>query len=435
LLARLPGCRGDGAFSISSCGDRSGLGNLSYNEASNPQFCLDLTMDSLSPARQVTLLGVAAGTLLLIVLLVWLIARGLGHSAGAAEPPPPAAGTFHPSAQQLKTLTVEAVALRPFVSEERTEGKIAVNGDRSTPVYSPYSGRITRVIANLGDEVAQGAVLASIDASEFSQALSDLRAGEAQVKLARLAETRKHALYDIKGGSLADWQQSQADLTAAETSLNAARSRLRILGRSDSQIDQLATAGDFEPATSIVAPIRGIVIDRQIGPGQYAQAGAATPVYTIADLSSVWLIANVREADTAKVRRGQSVEVRVLAYPDRTFSARVVYVAPTIDPNTHRLTVRAVIDNADGALKPEMFASFVITTSAADQSPAVPEGAVVYEGDTAHVWVLRSDDSLIVRPIRAGRTNAGFVEVLEGLKSGERVVTRGSLFIDRAAAG
>jgi membrane fusion protein, heavy metal efflux system len=391
-------------------------------------------MDSLSRARQITLLGVAAGTLLLIVLLIWFIERGLGHSAGAAEPPP-VAGTFHPSAQQLKTMTVEPVALRPFVSEERTEGKIAVNGDRSTPVYSPYSGRITRVIANLGDEVAQGAVLANIDASEFSQGLNDLRAGEAQVKLARLGETRKHALYDIKGGSLADWQQSQADLTAAETALAAARSRLRILGRSDAQIDQLATAEQFEPATSIVAPIRGVVVDRQIGPGQYAQSSAATPVYTIADLSSVWLIANVREADAAKVRRGQSVDVRVLAYPDRSFSARVVYVAPTIDPNTHRLTVRAVIDNADGALKPEMFATFVITTSAADQSPAVPEGAVVYEGDTAHVWVLQSDNSLIVRPIRAGRTNDGFVEVLEGLKSGERVVTRGSLFIDRAAAG
>ena len=184
-----------------------------------------------------------------------------------------------------------------------------------------------------------------------------------------------------------------------------------------------------------MAPIRGVVVDRQIGPGQYAQSGAATPVYTIADLSSVWLIANVREADAAKVRRGQSVEVRVLAYPDRTFSARVVYVAPTIDSNTHRLTVRAVIDNADGALKPEMFATFVITTSAADQSPAVPEGAVVYEGEAAHIWVLQSDNSLIVRPIRAGRTNDGFVEILEGLKPGERVVTRGSLFIDRAAAG
>jgi len=387
------------------------------------------------PSRQITVLGVVAGSVLLILLLIWLISRGLGHSAGAAQPPPSAAGTFHPSAQQLKTLTVEAVALRPFVSEERTEGKIAVNGDRSTPEFSPYSGRITRVIANLGDEVAQGAVLATIDASEFTQGVNDLRAAEAQLKLARLAETRKHALYDIKGGSLADWQQSQAELSAAETALGAARSRLRILGHSDSQIDQLANADHFEPATSIVAPIRGVVVDRQIGPGQYAQSGAATPVYTIADLSSVWLIANVREADAARMHRGQSVDVGVLAYPNRAFSARVVYVAPTIDPNTHRLTVRAVIDNADGALKPEMFATFVITTSAADQSPAVPEGAVVYEGDTAHVWVLQTDSSLIVRPIRAGRTNDGFVEVLEGLKSGERVVTSGSLFIDRAAAG
>jgi cobalt-zinc-cadmium efflux system membrane fusion protein len=177
------------------------------------------------------------------------------------------------------------------------------------------------------------------------------------------------------------------------------------------------------------------VVDRQIGPGQYAQSGAATPVYTIADLSSVWLVANVREADAARVQRGQSVEVHVLAYPDRAFSARVVYVAPTIDPGTHRLTVRAVIDNPDGALKPEMFASFVILTSQADQSPAVPESAVVYEGESAHVWVVQPNDTLAVRPIRTGRTNDAFVEVLEGLKAGDRVVTRGGLFIDRAAAG
>jgi cobalt-zinc-cadmium efflux system membrane fusion protein len=125
----------------------------------------------------------------------------------------------------------------------------------------------------------------------------------------------------------------------------------------------------------------------------------------------------------------------VLAYPDRTFTARVIYIAPTIDPNTHRLTVRAVIDNADGALKPEMFATFRILTSEGAQAPAVPASAVVYEGDTAHVWVLQSADALAIRPIRAGRDNEGFVEVLDGLKPGERVVTRGSLFIDRSAAG
>ncbi len=385
--------------------------------------------------RQLVVLGLAAVTLSIVLGTIWLAGHGFGRSGAESPPVAGPAGTFHPTAQQLKTLTIEPVKVRAFVSEERTEGRIAVNADRTTPVYSPYSGRITRVIANQGDVVAQGAPLATIDASEFTQGLNDLRTGEAQVKLARLAETRKHALYDIKGGSLADWQQSQSDLSAAETALNAARDRLRILGLSDAQIEHLAAEQHFEPATSIVAPIRGVVVDRQVGPGQYAQSGAATPVYTIADLSTVWLIANVRESDAGRVQRGQSVEVRVLAWPERTFSARVVYVAPTIDPSTHRLTVRAVIDNADGALKPEMFASFVIHTSAADQSPAVPEGAVVYEGDTAHVWVVQSDDSIALRPIRPGRISDGYVEVLDGLKSGERVVTRGSLFIDRAAAG
>jgi membrane fusion protein, heavy metal efflux system len=400
-------------------------------------------MDPLTPSsatawprrRQLAVLGVAAGVLVVAAALIWLAGRGFGRGNSPEAPPSPPAGTFRPTAQQLKTLTIEPVALRQFVSEERTEGKIAVNGDRATPVYSPYSGRITRVIANLGDVVAQGAPLATIDASEFSQAQNDLRTGMAQLKLARISETRKHALYDIKGGSLADWQQAQADLAAGETNLSAVRSRLRILGYSDAQIDSLETAEHFAPATNILAPIRGIIVDRQVGPGQYAQAGAATPVFTIADLSSVWLVANVREADAARVQRGQTVEVQVLAYPDRSFSAHVVYVAPTIDANTHRLTVRAVIDNPDGALKPEMFANFVILTGQAAQSPAVPEGAVVYEGEAAHVWVLGPDNVIAVRPIRVGRTNDGYVEVLQGLQSGDRVVTKGSLFIDRAAAG
>lgn len=379
-------------------------------------------------------LALIAAALIVVVSGRWLIGQ-LFTSPAANPPAAAAAGSFKPTAQQLKTLTIEAVAIRSFVSQERTEGKIAVDADHATPVYSPYSGRITRIIANLGDEVAQGATLATIDASEFTQALSDVRAAAAQLKLARLAEARKHSLYEIKGGSLADWQQSQADLAAAEAALGAARSRLRILGYSDARIDELLSSEHFEPATDIVSPIRGIVVDRQVGPGQYAQAGAGNPVFTVADLSHVWLVASVRETDAARVHRGQSMEVHVLAYPDRTFSARVVYVAPTLDPNTHRLAVRASIDNPDGALKPEMFAEFVILTSDARQSPAVPEGAVVYEGEDAHVFVLQKDGTLTVTHIRAGRTEGGFVEVLEGLAPDDHVVTKGSLFIDRASAG
>jgi cobalt-zinc-cadmium efflux system membrane fusion protein len=374
-----------------------------------------------SRSRQLAVLGIITAGVVAILGLIWLAELSFGRKEAAAEPPPPA-GTFIPTAQQLKTLTVEAVTVRSFSSEERTEGKIAVNGDRSTPVFSPYSGRVERVIAGLGDSVAQGQPLATIQASELAQAQNDLRTAMAQVTLTRNTEARKHALYDIKGGSLADWQQAQADLATAEAALVAVRNRLRILGYTDQAIDGLAHADHLDATTNIVSPIAGVVVDREVGPGQYAQSGASTPVYTIADLSTVWLVANVREADSGHVQRGQSVEVHVLAYPDRTFKA-------------HRLMVRAVIENGDRALKPEMFANFRILTSDAGNSPAVPEGAVVYEGETAHVWVLGSDRSLVIRPIRVGRVSDGFVEVLDGLKPGERVVTKGSLFIDRAAAG
>jgi cobalt-zinc-cadmium efflux system membrane fusion protein len=391
-----------------------------------------------SAARQWRVAGIGAAAALLAVLAFWLVGRDFAAPGKATESPPSPPGTFRPTAQQLKTFTVEVVQVHGFVSEERTEGKIAVNGDRSTPVYSPYSGRVTRVIAGLGDSVKAGAPLATLEATELVQGQSDLGTALSQLKLARINESRKHALYDAKGGSLQDWQSAQADLVNAETTLGSVRNRLRILGKSTAEVSewersQAAADAAPLPIATLTAPIAGVVVDRQVGPGQYLQSGGATPVFTIADPSSVWLVANVREADAASVRRGQSVEVRVLAYPTRVFKARVTYVAALVDAATHRLPVRAEIDNRDGALKPEMSANFRILTSDASESPAVPEAAVVYEGDAAHVWVLSPGGLLELRAIRPGRSNGGLVEVLDGLRPGERVVTKGGLFIDQAA--
>lgn len=367
------------------------------------------------------------------IVLVYFGGKAFGkQDAPVAETPTPP-GTFRATTQQMKTLTVARVVTHGFVSEERTEGKIAVNGDRSTPLFSPYSGRVTRVIAGLGDVVKQGAPLAAVEATEFVQAQNDLYTAAAQVKLARINEIRKHALYDAKGGSLQDWQQGQTDLAAAETVLDSVRNRLRILGRTEAQVAGLETSRQISPVAMLTAPIAGVVVDRQVGPGQYLQSGSSNPVFTIADPSSVWLLANVRESDAALVRLGQMVEVRVPAYPARVFTARVTYVAAIIDSNTHRLPVRAEIANLDGALKPEMFASFRILTSEATESPSVPEMAVVYEGDSAHVWVLAAEGVLNYRSIRTGRTDDGLVEVLDGLKPGDQVVTKGALFIDQVA--
>jgi cobalt-zinc-cadmium efflux system membrane fusion protein len=384
-----------------------------------------------SAARQWRMAGIAAVAALVIILAVWLGGKVFGpHEPAAAAPSPP--GTFRATPQQLKTFTVETVQTHAFVSEELTEGKIGVNGDRATPVISPYSGRVTRVIAGLGDTVKAGAPLATVEASEFVQAQNDLKVAAAQVKLARINETRKHALYDAKGGSLQDWQQAQADLASAETALNAVRNRLQIFGKTPVDIANLESLQAMNPVATIVAPLAGVVVDRQVGPGQYLQAGGA-PVFTIADPSSVWLLANVREADSGSVNLGQPVEVRVLAYPKRIFKARVTYVAAVVDPVTHRLPVRAEIDNHDLALKPEMFATFRIVTSGATESPAVPAAAVVYEGAAAHVWVVAGDGLVAYRAIRTGRSDDGLVEVLDGLKIGERIVTKGGLFIDQAA--
>ena len=384
--------------------------------------------------RQLFAVGIGLAVVLVVVFGFWAAESLLGKRASPAAAPTLPAGTFRASAVQMKTLTVESVGLHGFVSEELTEGKIAANADRATPVFSPYSGRITRVIAGLGDTVKAGAPLATLEASEFVQAQNDLATAASQLKLARITETRKHALYDAKGGSLQDWQAAQTELTAAETALSAVRNRLSILGKSPAEIAALEKNQTISPVATLSAPIAGVVVDRQVGPGQYVQAGGATPQFTIADISSVWLLANVRETDAALVKLGQSVEVHVPAYPERVFKARLTYVSAVVDPVTHRLPVRAEIGNRDGALKPEMFANFRILTSEASESPAVPQSAVVYEGAAAHVWVVAADGLLSLRNIRTGRSNGGLIEVLEGLKPGENVVTKGGLFIDQAAA-
>ncbi|MET0509171.1 MAG: efflux RND transporter periplasmic adaptor subunit, partial [Burkholderiaceae bacterium] len=153
------------------------------------------------------------------------------------------------------------------------------------------------------------------------------------------------------------------------------------------------------------------------------------------DLSSVWLIANVRESEAPKIVVGQSIRFSVLAYPDRTFTAKVGYVASAIDPATRRIQVRATVDNRDGMLKPEMFASVRIATGAQENGVAVPREAVIYEADTARLWVVGEGNALSLRQVRTGLVDGQLIQVTSGLDAGEKVVTRGSLFIDRLASG
>ncbi len=371
------------------------------------------------------------------------------EQAAAAQP----TDSFKPTEGQWAGFKIAPVKLMTFAPTQRTDGVIASNDDHTTPVYSPFSGLVTRLIAKPGDVVKKGDPLFAIAASEFVQAQNDLTSAiatsntaKAQLRLAVTAEKRAHDLFLAQGGALKDWQQAQLDLAtaqggdaSAQIALAAVRNRLRILGRTPEQIAAMEASpsnGTFDGETIVPAPIGGTVISRQIGPGQNivsASSGGSTPVFTIGDLSSVWLIANVREEDAPSVHVGDEAEVRVLAYPGRVFKAKVTYVSAMIDPNIRRLPVRAEVDNTDGALKPQMFANFSIVTGAGRQSPGVPEKAVVYEGDSAHVWAANpANKTLALRQIKYGRLQDGMLEVLDGLKPTDSVVTSGAVFIDRA---
>jgi membrane fusion protein, heavy metal efflux system len=356
---------------------------------------------------------------------------------------------YTPTAAEWASLTIQPVADHDFRAEHITEGKIAVDEDRSTPVFSPYTGRVSQLMVKPGDQVAKGQPLFVIEASDTVQAQNDfitamtgLNKAKSALDLAQLQDTRAKDLFEGRAVPLKDYQQSQAtliqaqnDMRSSQTALEAARNKLQILGFDDAAIAYFQEKGRLDPSTTVFSPISGTVVQRKAGPGQFINSGASDPVYVIGDLSTVWLIAFVRETDAAIVSVGQQISFNVLALPAHPFAARVDYVSAAIDTNTRRLLVRATVDNKDGLLKPEMFANVTIFSSGDHPAVGVPKQALIYEGDQVHLWVAHDDKSIELRQVKTGLINGDLVEINGNLKAGEQIVTKGSLFIDRAASG
>ncbi len=356
---------------------------------------------------------------------------------------------YVPSAAEWASLTVEPVTEHVFRAEHATEGKIAVNEDSSTPIFSPFAGRVTKLLVKPSEKVERGQPLFIVEATDtvqglndFVAALSALNSARSKLNLAQIVERRANDLYAGKAVPLKDWQQSQNDLTtaqndvrSAETALEAAHNRLRILGRSEEQISAFQETRQISADTPIYSPLGGTVVQRKVGPGQFISSGASDPVFVIGDLSTVWLLAFVRETEASGVAVGQELTFSLLAMPGSQFKARIDYVAAAIDPATRRLLVRATIDNKDGLFKPEMFANVTIYSGGDRPSVGVPKQALIYEGDRVRLWVAHDDKSIELRNIQTGLTNGDLVEVRTNLKAGEKIVTRGNLFIDRAASG
>jgi cobalt-zinc-cadmium efflux system membrane fusion protein len=410
------------------------------------------------PARRLPVAAQGAallvfGGILVAVLFVLPAMVSLAAPSGTDQEAP-ASGAFKPTDQQWAGLKIRRVMQSDYAPQVEAEGRIAVDDDLSTPVISPFSGRVTRVFARAGDVVAAGTPLFAVQSTELAQAKNDmvsanatLRTAHAQLELASANEKRQHLLYIGHGAAQRDWQQSLVDLATAKGGLNssaiavaAVRARLAILGLTPREIASVEEASNPEHETAdtmVRAPIAGTITQRQVSPGQnivgaVTSSGASGAVFTIGNLTKLWMIASAREEDAGRFHRGDLAKVSVPAFAGRSFDATITYVAPVIDANTHRLLVRAEVPNADGALKPDMLATFDIFTGSAAPILAVPANAVVYEGSDAHVWVADpATKTLALRQIEIGTESHGMVEVLHGLKPEESVVTSGAVFIDR----
>jgi membrane fusion protein, heavy metal efflux system len=375
--------------------------------------------------------------------------------AATPTPAPPPKGFFRLTDQEWSSLEIARVDEIPFPSVAETEGTIAAADDTTTQVFSNYTGRVTGVFATVGDTVQKGSPLFSVNGSEYAQAANDLvtaietlRTARIQLGVTSANRNRLLALQKVDGAAAKDVEQSSADLATAQTAVqngNTAvalvRSRLRVLGVSDQDINHLAKVGRgaiLPTGVVVPAPISGIVTQRGVGIGQNVDSaanGASDPLFTITDVSRVFFVANVPETSIAAIHAGDPVSVKMLAFPGRTFDAQVKYIAPTVDPNTHRIFVRSEVANPEGTLKPGMFGTMRISTGPASPTISVPEDAVIFEENTARVWITGPDKTLALRYVHAGKTVDGRVQVLAGLQAGQSIVTSGSIFIDRALRG
>ncbi len=334
--------------------------------------------------------------------------------------------TLTPEAQQLAGITVEEVARRSLQREVRLPGTIQANQNRLAHVGPRIQGRVVAVSAGLGDRVESGATLAMIDSPELGQAESDFVTARAKFVVAEKAYERAKTLLEGKVIGTGEFQRREGDYLASKAEAQAAEDRLRLLGLEDPEIANVGGNRSVRSQVAITAPLTGTVVDRDVTLGEVVEP--AKTLFTVADLSALWGVADISERDLPTVKKGLPAKVSVSAYPREVFSGKVTYVSDILDPSSRTAKVRVEIDNARGKLKPEMFATFVILTEETEGVLSVPEHAVQRDGGNAIVFVSQ-DAGFEKRLVELGPEQQGYYPIQSGLQAGERVVTKGAFVL------
>ena len=309
----------------------------------------------------------------------------------------------------------------------RVAGQIDFDEQALTRIGASVTGRVTQINAQLGNEVKKGDTLALINSSELSNSQLAYLKARSEKEFHRRTVQRAKTLFEADVISAAELQRRESEYEVASAQTRAAQDQLRVLGVNLKAMEELATTGAIDSVASVMATIKGVVVERKVTTGQVVQP--ADVLFTVADLSRVWAVAQVPEQQVAQVKVGQSVRIEVPALQNEQLLGKLIYVGQTVNPETRTVLVRTELDNTSGRLKPSMLASMLIESTPKKQL-VIPTSAVVREQDADYVFIEEKPGSFRLKPVRLSSEHNGQRVVLDGLSQGMRIVSEGAFHLN-----
>ena len=357
-------------------------------------------------------------------------ANAVKQLAKNAQPPnanPAANPAVDLSPTQLNSIKIGPVGTYQFPVETETVGNISFADEQSVQVFPDYQGTIIKSFVELGAQVEKDQPLYTITSPDLIQAESTLIGAAATFELTNKELER---VTGLPGVAQREREQAISDEQTADGALKAARDAVRVFGKTDAEIDQMIASRKIDPALVVRSPIAGRITSYNAPAGWLVQPGNPPAPYTVSNLSIKWMLADVMESDIALLNLGQPVEVKVMAYPNRVFKGKISKIYPSVDPNTHRETVRSEIEDPKDELRSGMLANFTIHVNGPIVGISIPANGVVREPDgTMTAWVTTDRRHFEQRTLKIGLRRDDHVQVLNGLRRGELVVTDGAVFL------
>lgn len=367
----------------------------------------------------------------LSILPAMLLAMLLGACQGKQETPPAAMADdpsiVTASPELLKRLTVSAVGEGEMAETLRVPARIEVDEQRVARIGAAVTGRLTRIHAELGQRVHRGEVLATLHSTELSSSQLSYLKALSQEGLQQRAVSRAKLLFESDVISAAELQKRESELLQAQAERQASHDQLKVLGMTESDINKLTETRSVHSLSSVTATLDGTVIERKVTQGEVVQPADA--LFTVADLSHVWLVAEIPEQQAGLVSTGSITEAEIPALEDQHIKGKLIFVSDTVKPDTRTVTARMDVENHDHQIKPGMLASMLIRGTA-HKRVMVPAVAVVRDDNRDYVFVQLDAQRFQLRPVKLGQENAGVAPVLEGLAEGEKIVTEGAFHLN-----